>query len=272
MKLGLQMWSINDVCLQQGMRRAMEQIAPMGYQGFEFALGRYPTLWEMTRERPADVAQAMKDNGVEPIGIHIGLNHILERTAEVIDEMHALGVPYAGIAPAFYGDREPHPRQKALYADVVRAAKLLKAEDIQMQVHCAVFGYLLDYKERPTSLGMIEEAGIDLLQPEFDTAWVICSGLDPAELLRMYKGHTDVLHFKDYHPCFTPSPYILVDHNTIGDYGYGCAVGDNGVQDVKTIVDAAREAEVKWVVTELWNEENALENAAISAKNILACM
>ena len=55
-----------------------------------------------------------------------------------------------------------------------------------------VYGYLHDYKGRPTYQGMIEEAGIDLIQPEFDTAWMICSGNDPIELLKKYRGHVDI--------------------------------------------------------------------------------
>ena len=116
---------------------------------------------------------------------------------------------------------------------------------------------------------MIEEAGVDLIQPEFDTAWMICSGNDPVELLEKYQGHVDILHFKDYHPIPYSSDYILVQHNEVCDHHFGCAVGDNGVQDVGQIVDAADQCGVKWVLTELWNEPNSMENAKISADNIL---
>jgi len=78
----------------------------------------------------------------------------------------------------------------------------------------------------------------------------------------------DILHFKDYHPVPYDTEYILVRHNEVCDHHRGCAVGDNGVQDVASIVAAAEECGTKWVLTELWNEENSLENARISAENI----
>ena len=60
-----------------------------------------------------------------------------------------------------------------------------------------------------------------------------------------------------------------MQHNEVCDHHFGCAVGDNGVQDVGQIVDAADQCGVKWVLTELWNEPNSMENAKISADNIL---
>ncbi len=131
-----------------------------------------------------------------------------------------------------------------------------------------MYGYLHDYKGRPTYQGMIEEAGIDLIQPEFDTAWMICSGNDPIELLKKYRGHVDILHFKDYHPVPYDTEYILVRHNEVCDHHRGCAVGTTAYRMWPLSWRRPRSAEPKWVLTELWNEENSLENARISAENI----
>ena len=147
----------------------------------------------------------------------------------VLQECLDLGLKYAAVGPAFEGDRTPHGDQIEKYKQITEGARVFKENGIQFQVHCAVYGYLHDYKGRPTYQGMIEEAGIDLIQPEFDTAWMICSGNDPIELLKKYRGHVDILHFKDYHPVPYDTEYILVRHNEVCDHHRGCAVGDNGV-------------------------------------------
>ena len=112
---------------------------------------------------------------------------------------------------------------------------------------------------------MFEECSLEYLQPEFDTAWMICSEIDPHEYLAKYKGYVDILHLTEYHKIPEYSPYVLVRHNTICEENYGCGVGDDGVQDVGDIIKTAEKAGTKWIVTELWNEKNSLENARASA-------
>ncbi|MFR6332892.1 MAG: hypothetical protein ACLUOI_31730 [Eisenbergiella sp.] len=92
-------------------------------------------------------------------------------------------MPYAAIAPIFYGDRTPFEEQRRLYKETVRLSRLFKENGIQLQVHCAAFGFLKDYKGRNTVEGMFEECSLEYLQPEFDTAWMICSEIDPHEYL-----------------------------------------------------------------------------------------
>jgi sugar phosphate isomerase/epimerase len=270
MKIGIQMWSIHDVCKNEGFQKSFELVGKMGYQGWEFALGDKALLSERmgTRIDIDDLKKAASDNGIELLGSHISMQRLLENPKPILDECLKLGLSYAAIGPAFYGDREPFADQKAKYADVKRISKLFKDNGIQFQVHGSAFGYLRDYRGRRTIDGMIEECGVENLQPEFDTAWMICGGVLPTEYLRKYKGHVDILHFKDFHPPMEDSDYILVRHNNVADHWLGCAVGDNGIQDLGTIVPVAHECGTKWLLVELWNEQNSLENAKISIDNL----
>ena len=59
----------------------------------------------------------------------------------------------------------------------------------------------------------------------------------------------DILHFKDFQPPMEDSDYILVRHNEICDNHRGCAVGDHGIQDIGTIIPAARACGTKWLMT-----------------------
>lgn len=268
MKLGLQMWSIHNVCVEKGMDEALRLSSEMGYKGFEFALGDCATLKERVGAEPAEVKKALNAYGIQAIGSHISWEQLLENPDPVLKDCTDFEVPYAAIAPVFYGDRTPFEDQRAAYKKLVEISRLFKSNGIQLQVHCAAFGFLRDYKGRYTVAGMFEECGLEYLQPEFDTAWLICSEIDPHEYLMKYKNFVDILHLKDYHAIPEHSPYVLVRHNTICDHGYGCGVGENGVQDVGDIIKTAEAAGTKWIVTELWNEPNALERAKASAELI----
>lgn len=270
LKLGLQMWSIHDVFVKQGFEYAFKKMAEMGYQGIEFAMGGSATLSDRVGYDvdPKEVRKMMDYYGIEAFGNHIAMGELLRDPKKVIEENQILGISYAATGPAFEADRLPKRDQIQRYEDCVKAAKLCKENGIQFQVHCAVYGYMRDYKGRMTWEGMIEEAGVDLLQPEFDTAWVLCSGYEIPTLMSKYKGHVDILHLKDYKPVPYDTEYILVRHNEVCDHGLGCAVGDAGVLNVEQAVKSAEANGSKWVVTELWNEPNCLENAKISADNI----
>lgn len=270
MKLGLQMWSIHDVCLKEGIVRALEIVRDLGYEGFEFALNSRGTVEEVFGISPAEVKRALDANNVEGIGYHASSAKLFDNPDPIIRDCHELDVAYVGIGPAFYADRTPRRTQIELTKKVEKTAKRLKENGIQLQIHCAAYGYLRDYKGRYTVDGMFEDIGLDYLQPQFDTAWMICGGVDPVEYLAKYKGYVDLVHFKDYRPLppEDDSDYVLVRHDTINDYDYGCAVGDGGVLDLAEVVPGAAVAGTKWAVAELWNEANSLENARISAQNL----
>lgn len=269
LKLGLQMWSIHNVCVQRGIPAALEMIRKMGYEGFEFALGDDICLKDRCGADVDEVIRALDANGIKAIGSHIPFEPLLDRADRVLEECLKLRLPYAAIGPIFWGDRATVKEQKMLYQKLGEIARLFKRSGIQLQVHCSAFGYLKDYMGRYVVEGMIEEAGIDYLQPEFDTAWMICGQVKPEEMLEKYDGHVDILHFKDYHPLKENYKYLMVCHNTIcEEQKDGCAVGCNGVQNIESIIRSAKKCGVQWVVTELWNERNSLEHAKISADNL----
>ncbi len=271
MDLGLQMWSVHDVCVNEGFEAVMKQIKPMGYNGFEFAINNGATLSDRVGYPvdPKELKHIMDYYGVKPIGSHIDLGALLREPETVLRECLALELPYVATGPSFEADRLPKPDQIERNSRIAKAAKLLQENGIKLQVHCAAYGWMRDYLGRWTSEGMIEDAGgPKFLELELDLAWLICAGLDPVEMMQKHKGNLNIVHFKDFHPLPDWSEYVLVRHNTICNHGYGCAVGDAGVLDVKQLVETAQECNVQWIVTELWNEPNSLENARISAKNI----
>lgn len=274
MKLGIQMWSVNDICMEQGIPYALKLIKEMGYEGFEFALGDKANLKECCGANVKEVVRALKEYEVEAIGSHLPMEILLHNPESVLKECVELELPYAAIGPAFWGDRTPHREQKEIYSKIKKLGEIFKRNGIKLQVHCSAFGYLKDYRGRYVVEGMLEEAGLELLQPEFDTAWMVCGGVNPIEYLHKYANYTDVLHLKDFHPLEEDYKYLMVRHNTIFERNHkeGCAIGDNGIQDVKGIIEAAKKCCTKWLVVELWNEKNSIQNAELSLGNILKYM
>ena len=76
-----------------------------------------------------------------------------------------------------------------------------------------------------------------LLEP--DTYWVFHAGDNPPEFLRRYRSRIGLIHLKD------------------GVDGKGTSIGD-GANDLKSIVEAAKDIGVEWVIAEI---ENAAEDA-----------
>ena len=269
LKLGIQMWSIHDICVQEGMASAIKKVKEMGYNGFEYALGDSITLKERCNTDAEEAVKILREYDVKALGAHIPFEPMLIDPKPVLEECLKLEIPYAAVGPVFWGDRATYAEQKETYVRLKDIAILFHKNGIQLQVHCSAFGYLKDYKGRYVVEGMLEEAGLENLQPEFDTAWMICGGVDPVEMLKKYEGHVDILHFKDFHPLQEEYSYLMVRHNTICEQQHdGCAVGENGVQDLESIVKAAGTYGTKWLITELWNEKDSLRNARVSAENL----
>lgn len=267
-KTGIQMWSINDICMKEGLPRAFQYVRELGYEGFEFALGDCATLKEKCGMDAAEVKKAADAVGLALIGTHLSFDQLMKDPQPIIDECKELGLPYAAIGPAFFADRTPFAEQKEIYRNVRDLAALFKKNGIQLQVHCSAFGYMRDYCGRYVVDAMFEEAGLSNLQPEFDTAWMICGGVIPTVYLKKYTGYVDMLHFKDFHPPMEDSDFVMVRHNEINEHDRGCAVGEDGIQDLHSIIEAAKAAGTKWVLVELWNEPEALKNAEISIRNL----
>ena len=248
LKLGIQMWSIHDICIQEGMASAIKKVKEMGYNGFEYALGDSITLKERCNTDAEEAVKILREYDVKALGAHIPFEPMLIDPKPVLEECLKLEIPYAAVGPVFWGDRATYAEQKETYDRLKEIASLFHKNGIQLQVHCSAFGYLKDYKGRYVVEGMLEEAGLENLQPEFDTAWMICGGVDPLQ--------------EEY-------SYLMVRHNTICEQQHdGCAVGENGVQDLESIVKAAGTYGTKWLITELWNEKDSLRNAHVSAENL----
>ncbi|NLG37648.1 MAG: sugar phosphate isomerase/epimerase, partial [Clostridiales bacterium] len=179
----------------------------------------------------------------------------------------ALGEEYSAAFPLFYGDREVSKGQIAKYVRFREVVRMFRDSGVKLVVHGSGYGYLNDYKGRLVIEGMLEEANAD---PELDTCWMILGGVDVEKYIRKYRGRVDLLHLKDFKPPYEESEYVIVRQNSIENRWRECytAVGQDGVLDLPRVVKTAVECGTKWLIVELWNERESLENACVSAENI----
>ena len=267
MKMGIQMWSIHDECMRRGVDETMRIVSDMGYTGFEFAVHEYATVEQLWGERPEKIAETMARYGVQPLGIHLNWDLFSADPMTVIRECRILGLPYLGLGHLYYPDREPAERQMAIHKRLGELSRIAADNGMKMLLHVSATGYCRDYKGRYSFEGMLEDVGEEWIQPEFDTAWMVVGGVDPEAYIRKYAGRVDVLHLKEFTGPLEQTEDVMKRHDAI-TIDRACAIGASGSQNTPGIIETARESGTKWILTELWNEENALENALQSARYI----
>ncbi len=84
---------------------------------------------------------------------------------------------------------------------------------------------------------MLESAPATDLKAEFDVAWVLAGGANPADYLRKYKGRSPVIHVKDLMPLKKGGK---VQFTPLGQ----------GAQNWKEVITSAHESGVEWFAYE----------------------
>ncbi|MCD7995331.1 MAG: sugar phosphate isomerase/epimerase [Clostridia bacterium] len=270
MNLGIQMWSVHDHCVEKGFEEVFRIVKEMGYTGFEYALGGDITLKDRCGIDARTASEAAGKMDMKILGCHMPVDKVLSMPEEVLKECQALELPYVGIGSPFKADRTSFENQKKIQQQLGRAARFFKENGVQMQIHCGVSEFLYDYEDKYVVDGLMDAVGAEYLQPEFDTQWLMCCGVDIESMFKKYKGHIDVVHLKDSLDIENKYRYLMAKYDEICDRfnEEGFAVGNHGMLDLQKAVASAGENGAKWLVVELWNEKNSLEHAEISAENI----
>lgn len=261
-KIGLQLYSIRQE-MEKDMDAALKAVKEMGYDYVEFA-GYFGKTAE-------EVKSILDKYELKAVSVHQGYEVFLENEKENIEYLKKIGVKYCAIP---WMDREKHAGNTAFektVEEITKVGNALKENGIQLLYHNHDFEFK-KYQDKFLLDWLYESIPEDVLQTEIDTCWVKYSGNDPVEYMKKYKGRAEVLHLKDF-VCkkFAGGPvYALIDNEgntgdepTREDNGFEFRTVGSGMQDFETILKAAEEIGVEYLIVEQdeWPTASALESA-----------
>lgn len=247
-KVGVQLYSVRED-LAKDFEGTLQAIKDMGYDYVEFA-GFYDKSAE-------EVKSALDKIGLTAVSVHQGNQLFLEQGQAAIDYLKTVGVKYCAIPwhdKSKLAGTDAWENTKKEFADY---SKALKAAGIKLLYHNHDFEfekadgkYKIDY--------IYDEIGLDTIEPEFDTCWVKYAGEDPCKYIEKYSGHVEVLHLKDF-VCknYGGAVYALIDKNgkeqkpsSMEENGFKFMPVGSGVQDFKSILEAAEKAGTEYIIVE----------------------
>ena len=247
-KVGIQLYSIRDA-MEQDMDKTLKAVKDMGYDYVEFA-GYFGKTAE-------EVKSILDKYGLEAVSVHQGIELFEEQGQTAVDYLNALGVKYCAIpwysTDAFLPENFDSTKEK-----FTKVSKLLKDNGIQLMYHNHDFEfkkidgeYILDR--------LYASLDNDVLMPQIDTCWVHYAGVNPSDYVRKYSGRIKVLHLKDFvcEKLGGGPVYALIDKegketksDNKEDNGFKLVPVGSGIQDWKSILEAASDAGVEYVIVE----------------------
>ena len=213
-RIGVQLFTLPKL-VEQGVDAAFAMLAGLGYQEVEL-FGPFPysvpavqEQWRALAPRlgfsgsgyfgltAAQFRARLDAHGLTAPSMHVDLDTLRDRTAQVAEDAHILGAGYAGL-PAI-----PEERRRTL-DDYLRMADEMNT----IGTRARSLGFKLLYHNHgygftPTDDGKIPTRVLfDRLDPsvvalEMDTFWTVAGGADPVELLDAYPKLYRLMHVKD---------------------------------------------------------------------------
>lgn len=246
-KVGIQLYSLRDA-MEKDMDSTLKTVKEMGYDYVEFA-GYFG--------KSAEEVKAILDKyGLEAVSVHQAIGLFEEEGQKAVDYLKTLGVKYCAIP--WYNVDEFISNWDATMDKFKNVSKLLGDNDIKLMYHNHDFElnkingeYILDrlYATLPE----------DVIMPQLDTCWVHYAGVNPSEYIRKYSGRIEVLHLKDFvcEKLGGGPVYALIDEDgnemdkgNKEDNGFKLVPVGSGIQDWTSILAAAEDAGVEYVIVE----------------------
>jgi len=248
-KVALQLYSVRDF-MEKDMDATLKAVADMGYEYVEFA-GYF--------DKTAEEVRAMLDKyGLTAISVHQSYFPILEDPEYWTKYLTTLGVKFCAMPWMDVKKHKGTDEFENTVAEFKKVGKILKDAGIQFLYHNHDFEFeTVDGKYKLDWL--YESVPADLLETQIDTCWVRYAGEDPAAYVRKYTGRTQIVHLKDFTcKAFNAgAAYALIDKDgkemkkaTREENGFCFQPLGMGIQDFKSILEAAEDAGADYVVVE----------------------
>ncbi len=235
MKLGIQMYTLRDhIDSPDAMLRVLEEVKRMGFDGVEFA---------GFADVPAETLKAKLDElGLVCVGAHMGLDDFKpENLEKTLADVKTLGMKTVGIGGA---DTSTEDSLSHVIDVLGHAHEVFGKEGIRVYFH----NHTEEFKAPlfATAPGTIFDRLKAVCDMQVDTYWSFVAGQDNYKLITENKDRIVHLHIKD----------------GVGRKPMALGEGEN---DLATVVKAAKDAGIEWLILE--NDDpvpTGLEDAARS--------
>jgi len=192
-KIALQLYSIRDECAKD-LRRSLEAVAGMGYEGVEFA-GFYG-------HGAGEVRDMLREFGLEVAGAHIPINSLLgEEFGKTVEYHRELGNRYLivpWIPPEMRNSRGSWLKTAGLFNEL---ASKLRPLGMRTGYHNHVEEFARFDGERGWDIFFKSTSGDVIMQ--LDVGNAMHGGVTMEEILeiiRSFPGRSVTIHVKDYSP------------------------------------------------------------------------
>lgn len=249
--VAVQVYSVRDEAAKD-LKKTLERIKAMGYDGVEFA-----GLYDHTG---AEVRAMCEEIGLVPVSAHVPLVDMLKDPHGVLSTYAEIGCKYVAVPYLKPEHRPGHPNFPFIVGFISIIGKAAKELGIQLLYHNHDFEFIkLDGKYALDLL--YETVSEELLKTELDVCWVNVGGEDPSDYIRKYSGRAPVVHLKDFYGEKSEDMYELIGIESQapkrpGNFEFR-PVG-YGLQNFPEILKASEEAGAEWVVVEQDKESMGL--------------
>ena len=182
MEVSLQLYSIHEET-KKDFKKAVEQVAEIGYKGVEFA--GYGGL------NPEELKTLLKENNLYSVGTHSGLQVFENSFEEELKLNKEIGSKYI-ICP--YAEVDSKEKIDKLVKLLNTAADKAAKENIKVGYHNHAHEFVKIDGKFP--LDIIAENTGDNVILELDVFWVSYAGIDPVEYIKKWGKKVELIHMK----------------------------------------------------------------------------
>jgi sugar phosphate isomerase/epimerase len=195
------------------------------------------------------IAEALTETGLAPVAAHVADEQIERDVDRVVEALNGVGcatvvVPY--LDESYFNERDAVTEAADRLEEL---AEMLDPHGIRLCYHNHDHEFISprDTEGRSAFELLVEETDPDLVSFELDLGWAQAGGYDPTELLQRYGDRIPLVHLKDVDRDGTPVELC------------------DGELDVPACVEAARDADVEWIIYEHDDPEDPVASLADGA-------
>ncbi|MDD5599256.1 MAG: sugar phosphate isomerase/epimerase [Victivallaceae bacterium] len=242
-EIGIQLYSVRET-LNADFKGTLKELSKLGFRGVEFAFN-YGGI------APAKLADFLKTQNLQAIGIYERLDNICNPNAEVYAQAAALGCKHLTLGFGLKQLEEDFDKCLDTCRTAVNTAAV-KGLTVCYHAHAHEFKklngeYYLDL--------LLNAPGLGKMAFEADTCWIQLGGEDVIGYMEKYADRIPLLHVKD----------VTAD-GKITELG-------SGVIDFKAVADFAKANNIPWLSYEQdATDKPGLESAVMSIEHLKNCL